>query len=296
MGSICGASNKAIAADIAKDGGDMNENNSGAIPETLYHYCGVSAFFSIMTNKQLWLSNATCMNDYTEHKRVYDRVKNRLLDLIPGENPHVAALVNELPGNISPYVFCLSSNGDSLSQWRAYTGDGAGFVIGFSGARLRERVRICNEEEVNEIALSQVVYDDCQQEKLVQGIIHDYLEEAGRLQPDDRDWIAMVRGEKLWNAAAICKNPGFHEEAEWRIVMMPVSDKEVHGGISDMCFCVRKESIIPYFTLPIQENLISTIWLGPKNYARDNKKLLEMFLGANGYGAVPIENSKATYR
>ena len=54
----------------------MNEHASPPTrqdaPQTLYHYCGMGSFHGIVQNKEIWLSDIYCMNDYMEHTWLVD--------------------------------------------------------------------------------------------------------------------------------------------------------------------------------------------------------------------------------
>lgn len=50
-----------------------------------------------------------------------------------------------------PLASCLSTKGDTLSQWRAYASDGLGFSIGFEARRILDlpasALAVCYSEE-----------------------------------------------------------------------------------------------------------------------------------------------------
>ena len=77
------------------------------------------------------------------------------------------------------------------------------------------------------------------------------------------------------------RTPGFGEEAEWRIIMTPNVERnengsEIHYGsktVSPLHFRANANSeIVSYFKLPFDVELVTEIWLGPKNYARDYRR------------------------
>jgi hypothetical protein len=133
----------------------------------------MNGFNGILTSKSLWLSDAYYMNDYKEHRWVLDRAIEQLHEL---KEPKNIALFSEVQKyidgiQIHPFACCFSSEPDSLSQWRAYAEDGAGFAIGFGGMALRLRCESYTKD--HEITCASVVYNARVQHKIRSTIIHD---------------------------------------------------------------------------------------------------------------------------
>lgn len=226
-------------------------------PDTIYHYCGVSGFHGILTSKTLWLSDAYFMNDYMEHRWILYRVMDRLRRL--GEHcetrffcEHLLALMNAMPP-LHPHICCFSSEPDLLSQWRAYSDDGAGFVVGFSTAAIEGH---CAEHQKNELGVTvqPVEYEESGQDMRIANSIANFLphfaNRTGRLDGLSQDDIAvLIRAfGQLWTIAALCKNPAFREESEWRLALLPkfrdgtTLDKGIPDiGTSQMCFRVSAD-------------------------------------------------------
>lgn len=105
---------------------------------TIYHYCDINAFHSILTYKKIWLSAANNMNDYKEVSWFVDKVYHELGKVVNDENRGV---INDFWNHSTinrplPYLCSFSTNGDMLSQWRAYANDGRGLSIGFNIEKL----------------------------------------------------------------------------------------------------------------------------------------------------------------
>ncbi len=96
----------------------------------LFHYCDQSAFINIIKSKVLWASDLKKMNDPSEllHgpnilSELYDSIFPNSKVSLDGDDDSFS--------NDNLYLACsMSKNGDLLSQWRAYSNDGAGFSIG----------------------------------------------------------------------------------------------------------------------------------------------------------------------
>jgi len=289
----------------------MSENTDTpageALPKTLYHYYGVNAFHGIVTSKQLWLSNAAFTNDYMEHKWLIDKARERIRERskTSAHSARLEQLADALDSDNAPHIFCLSSAGDLLSQWRAYSDDGAGIAVGFSGQALKSGIRKYVNEPWFLLEFRKVEYDEKSQNAIIDNLVQIYEKE--QIAADEADLRAILAASKIKLFAAICKNPGFSEESEWRIGLMINSDPdepcpgmsdEHANGPSAIAFRVSGSQIVPFFTLPFTPEAITDICLGPKNYARENRKHLEMFMLKNGYdvGHITIVNSAATYR
>lgn len=277
-------------------------------PTTIYHYCGVDGFLGIVREKELWLSHCRFMNDYAEHVGMLRQAHEHLQGLtLHGPQEEFRKALHHLSGLVqqSPYLACFSAESDVLSQWRAYANDGAGFAIGFSKDAIK---RLCDDrEKAADVGLSlrQVSYDPSQASDMLRAIIQSYL-----THPNVADWskntlVGLARAD-IWALAAVCKNRGFREEREWRIVMSPeITIDEEYGpvadrGISEKRFRVSANGIVPYFVLKFPETAITEVRLGPKNYAREpeTRETLRELFRANGYdvGKIEIEPSEATYR
>ena len=92
-------------------------------------------------------------------------------------------------------------------------------------------------------------------------------------------------------SAAICKNPGFSEEKEWRIVLFPVDMPDAYVRVSG-------DRLIPYYKFRFTPETITKIVLGRKNFARDNSSAIRILLRQNGYDYLDmqmIKRSAATY-
>lgn len=108
--------------------------------EIIYHYCDANAFHSICTNRKLWFNDLFSMNDSLEIQWGYSiweeaasvkmkKYGKEFLDEID-KILHFSGFQGLLLAN------CFSTNGDVLSQWRAYANDGKGYVIGFDAKEL----------------------------------------------------------------------------------------------------------------------------------------------------------------
>lgn len=121
--------------------------------DTIYHYCSLSTFLTIIDKKTLRLSNVLKSNDYLERKYVLLQCEDLIVDQILYQIEKTGYPCNEtqrryydlvmrktLSDTIRffddystvSHVMCFSRNKDLLSQWCGYADDGKGVAIGFS--------------------------------------------------------------------------------------------------------------------------------------------------------------------
>jgi hypothetical protein len=115
----------------------MNKNN------IIYHYTSISAFESILKNKNIRLYNSNIMNDWTESK---------IFNYLMREQGLGDSLLFDF------YIACFSKCGDKLSQWSRYGDDHDGVCIGFSfDDQIKKHKSIINTPGFNKLRKD---YDD----------------------------------------------------------------------------------------------------------------------------------------
>jgi len=269
-------------------------------PKTLYHYCGMSGFEGIVKNKNVWLSNAFFTNDYTEHRLLIDKALERLKTKPDDKYREFdKQLLKSLENRKVPlYLACFSSKRDLLSQWREYSDNAAGFVIAFSYEALNRRIESLRSK--TPIFLARVSYEQQEQGMQLDNCLEKY---RNKTVACPRNCESNVDDAHIciWFRAAQCKNHGFYEESEYRIILMPNIPTVPEDGISELRFRVTDRGKVPYYAFPFPENAVTEIGLGPKNCARFNRdahEALRSFLRANGYDVDKIEiyEAEATYQ
>jgi len=103
----------------------------------------------------------------------------------------------------------------------------------------------------------------------------------------------ITEAEKLilyiYFLSGACKKPRFREEQEIRLMVMEPRDPKIFHdkykqGISKRFYrSSEKYNKISYFTLPFLEHALTSIYLGPKNAAKNDDSNLKIFLAENGY-------------
>lgn len=304
----------------------------------LNHYCSNETFINILKNKKLWLSELTLSNDSKEGswiwKLVLDECKRTKFSL--SDQAYIKAVMESCLAERSAFGFCLSEDGDLLSQWRGYADDGAGVAIGFSIESLQALCN-CTTVDDRQFSLHEVEYGEGVQaefassyvERVKQGIdaaikissdnfqiqkfMHQFAMFGGQIQVDAAPLAAhMDVVDTIASQLFLLKNPKFKEEKEWRILCPADIDAEswvlentvkpiTYTNRETIEFRSREGCIVPYIELALTEAALmgmQKVFLGPRN--RTPKHVVQTLLAnagpSRGGKDVVVEHSAATYR
>jgi hypothetical protein len=212
--------------------------------------------------------------------------------------------------------FCLSEEGDLLSQWRGYAADATGVSVGFSKDYLEHLAEVSRQPEKSGFTLQRVEYDPEIQENLLKPTyieIKKLINEGAFRFPGKHsllDWRSddevKRNNEKIKRAFSnlsmrvlilfaklfLLKTNAFREEREWRLISYFVKTGD------DMCsFRALNDRIVPFREFDLLESesgSIVEVILGPKNTTPNY--VIDGLLKQNGFANVKILHSKATYR
>ena len=273
--------------------------------DTLYHYCTPSAFQAICETRSVRFSDVFSMNDFMEMHwgyEVWQSVARKTIsdlgkDFIDSVDS-VLALANT---KVLPLTACFSTQGDVLSQWRAYAADGCGFCIGFDAKHMTQLAA----------RPLQVLYDrELQEQELERAIrvIHDVHKEADSNIDEFVDICASVACD-----LAAYKNPAFAEESEVRLLHIVVFEHdnnrvklktaggtafEKHVEPAALGFRMRGSLPVPHVDMsivsPSGSHPIREVLMGPKNDAMPSA--VSVFLETVGATGVRVKKSMASYR
>jgi len=277
------------------------------LPKVIFHYCDLNAFLCILRFKKIWMSNSYLMNDSFENKWI-----NQYIHLIKENFPSYKQIIERIIRSYEsnpevPYISCFSSNGDLLSQWRAYADDGNGVAIGFN-TEFFNHVEVFDNPSPsgNPIILSPVIYDIEEQKKLIKRIFEIVIEqiEAGQKEEDAH----QVGHTALKRVSMICKNPAFREEGECRLIYIPyypnltVKMDSINNDPNlqnlPIQFRAKKNHLVSYFEFDISQhkgiNPINSMIFGPKNTISDFE--LKAILKEYDLSIKNIYKSSISYR
>lgn len=255
----------------------------------LVYYTSGRVALNILQQKEIWMRDASCMNDYLEvdyglhcllqafHSKSGVRFQSVLDNLYSGLSAKIGALLDEGVPHFKyrTYITCVSEHLTSedrhgrLSMWRAY-GDSNGVAI------VMNNKAFVSESAALSVYTSPVAYWSParveQELELIAGNIEANEESVRRLGEEGlRDTIF-----NMCKFAVLCtKHPGFLEEREWRVIYWPTIEESDHlermvTTVDDVPQIVYKIPLrnIPdegFFGAEIPE-LIDRIIIGPTQY------------------------------
>jgi Protein of unknown function (DUF2971) len=270
--------------------------------ELLYHYCSSETFLAICQGKKLRFSDLYSMNDFLEIRwgyAIWEEAASRLLESF-GE-PFVDEVhlhVHQLGAEQLLLASCFSTDGDVLSQWRAYAEDGMGYCIGFDAKSILGMP----------VLPLQVLYErPTQVEETIVAV--RTIHESRKNSPAEFKTDCGLLGVTL----AAMKNPAFAEEKEVRLVHSLVFE-ESNGSLrlSDtggtafgeeadqepIRFRMSSNTPVPFVDLDFSNkgavSPIREVVIGPKNMALESG--ISVFLETTTNPKVRVHRSKSSYR
>jgi hypothetical protein len=198
------------------------------------YYTTADTALLILQNKEIWMRNATCLNDFMEIEHgfnclnaAYGSQSGRFKAVVDGIFPGSSARIEQLFNGWLPhfrrdtYISCFSEHDPTenrigrLSMWRAYGGDRGIAIVVKTAPFLRQT-------DALRAYSSPVAYLD------IDGFQSEFSALLDRIEAN-RDFIESL-GEDLltthlftvFRSAMVCtKHPGFAEEREWRVIYSP---------------------------------------------------------------------------
>ena len=207
-------------------------------PDIVYHYTSPEALINILKTGKIRFYDYRFMNDSSEFIYI-----DSLIEKILPEFPSLQKELNQyltstdqrgvFPRSVETlgplfsertkhyYLFCTSTESDSLSMWRYYIKNDKyqGVNIGFHPETIGLNIAInTNQSNVEAILHGPVIYDTAQQ---VQCIKHIFQEEQDRLTNPSRsaENIAFLI-EKINECRIFFKHPAFTDEQEYRFIIV----------------------------------------------------------------------------
>jgi len=265
----------------------------------LYHYTNQTGFMGIIHSQEIWATHTQYLNDQREFLHAISLVRDIVKE-------HQASCTNDaehnvledmrdgIDGNesINICVSSFSSVPDSLSQWRAYSGGGSGFSMGFAGSFLKEVA------DAHDFYLAPCIYDRRQQMALLNALVDDALTKNINLKETGEydDYPAGgVLPANLNVYAPIIKDEAFKEEEEWRLISRPLSCRN-----NRFSFREGPSMLIPYYKMPMRnsggEFLVHDIIVGPCSYQHQALSAAKSFLVSNGFRHLSVRKTSVPLR
>ena len=312
---------------------------SPASEQILYHYTSMDSFYHIAKNQSIWMTEVSYLNDVKEHtygvgiaieaaeeyiqnreykslnssyseeyyKMVVKCLEDNVISLLRRYNRDETYLdfsyYSQLPKvrQSNLFIFSLSAERNSLSQWIAYSGEG-GVSIGFDHSQV-----LSSLEKGTAFRISRCEYDPAKQKEIIKGILNLQVnqincEAKGSTKPGCDGYVegyAEHEGycvDYIMQLASMFKNKAFKHENECRIVAFINKDSfESHPEQYPVDFRVKGGLMIPYLNLQFGESqdnsaiidsykvstslksIVTHLMLGPSKEPRLALKSIEAF-------------------
>lgn len=271
-------------------------------PQLLYHYTNAGGLKGIIDSGSIFLTDAFFLNDQSElHygrelalEVLSSRAQKASSPLRTFFTTAVASFdpFAERPHGFAYYVSSFCENGNLLSQWRAYGGQGAGFALGFLAESLSGEARVQREHTLTPV-LHRVEYNRDNQRRLVDFVVDrcaSLLEAELELLNVEMDANVLMSGWFTLLAVHLTslfpqfKHPMFFEEREWRLTLARLSHEE--DGL--LSFREAGDELVPYIAFPLaptESGLVplDEIVLAPGGEPELRRRAVKKFLRAKQY-------------
>jgi Protein of unknown function (DUF2971) len=158
------------------------------------------------------------------------------------------------------FIACFSQTKDSLSQWRAYTGVGGSYAIGFSREQLTKLTAYPTQDKMSKSFIRthfvKLEYYNAKLHDSVFDSLGDALITQSLRQPPDIEfWIQTL----VKDSAPKFKDTSFEEEHEWRLICRGNLD---YMGVK---FRPGRSHLVPYIEVSLANlsGVIKEIMVGP---------------------------------
>jgi hypothetical protein len=157
------------------------------------------------------------------------------------------------------FIACFSQTKDSLTQWRAYTGIGGSYAIGFSREQLTKLTTYLTQDKMSKKFIHtnfvKLEYYNAKLHDNVFDTLGDTLITQSLRQPNIEYWVQML----VDDTAPKFKDTSFEEEHEWRLIC--------RGNLDDMGVKFRpgRSHLVPYIEVSLENisGVIKEIMVGP---------------------------------
>jgi len=276
-------------------------------PATLYHYTDQNGLLGIIRNKKIWASHHQCLNDTREflHAKSIIRaeIDERYESLSPENRRSFETMRSTLDGpgmeEVNLYVASFSEDGDSLPQWRAYSGQGSGFALGFRGQQL-----VLPEE----FTLARCIYEPEEQSGVARAIVAEVEGMLARMAAAGADdnlsaWALLLL--TVHQFALIFKHEKFRDEREWRIFSQVLMDFAPAFSTEEpecaLDFRPGKSMLVPYRRVPLQDAKgnfpLDEIVVGPNPNREQSRRSVQSLLNSQpGLADVKARSSEVPFR
>jgi DUF2971 family protein len=264
--------------------------------EEIFHYTSLDIAYKILGGRQLWVSDLFSMNDTTEFKYAIGLIDEVLMsrwNMLPiavAEDFRPSKLL-ALSQTSGAFAGCFSSDGDLLSQWRAYPpgSNAQGVSIGFRITELGKTAwQSPGYSQLPSFSIVKINYYSEDLRNAARRICDAALDLAASrcliYEETNVFWDKVLL--LLFGFALRFKNPSYADEREWRVLKLE-PDKAVHQN--------REGKEVKFRCLNFSPKAITKINVGPRA-APETEEQLRRFLADNGLERVKVDRSAIPFR
>ena len=270
----------------------------------LYYYCSMETFTSIIKSKSIWLRNLLTMNDPSElllHKvniaeQIFIRYKQNPFEFKYANKENEDAMhaylwathfvftsgFNNINNNLF-FAICMSSEENSLAQWRMYADNGKGVCLGFDKRKILDYIKDNADYQLQEIEYYENI------KSVVDKVCSIILEKIKKIyNSNDEEQLKQFMGD----ISSYCmpewskyKTSDYSGEKETRLVYkkhtekmyMNIDASDIDSDfLSDLDWSIARGQLDLHTKISISDLGLSTITLGPLN--NTSKGLLNILL------------------
>ena len=245
--------------------------------DLLYHYTTIETLEAILKSKTLRGSHYSQLNDWKEVEIGIQKLKEGLekLEIANSVRNEVSAVISDiLQKKFNCFITSFSTQGDLLSQLRAYTDShNGGVAIGFKGSKL-------HRFESNSCSLLPCSYTTQDNDINLEQIFNPSWD-SHEENDSSRDIVLIQKClPKLIQIATTIKHYGYYEEQEWRLISIENDNAKIQR-VQDSCL---QKQFIEY---KIEPSMIDHVIISPHH---DNQQVLvEKVKKLKNKGLLPNE-------
>lgn len=251
----------------------------------IYHYTNASAMIGMLGSGKIWATHVDRMNDSREYEIGVESVERWVRENLERQTrPLIERAISSLE-SVDTFIACYSSVANRLSQWRAYSGSGVGYCVGF---KTSEMARTDGRMPL----LKKVIYSEDYGKNVVVRLldrVDEFLTKNDFGDVEVGYFLGMLEA-KFNSIACIIKHSGFEEESEYRQIYQP----SVSSLTLETKFRSGRYGLTPYVEFGFLESgrlPIESITIGPCADPDDEERTLRLILSEHGYSNVEIRKS-----
>jgi len=275
---------------------DLKRYFQKPIPEVLYHYSSTEKLKGILNTNVFWASNINDLNDRSEYQYGIDVIRRVLTSIDSSFNSNFIGLfidqIDKFERDIgSIFILSLSTNGDSLPLWQAYS-NLDGYNIGL------DLHFVLNNTPPDILCHGHVIYSKEKQEQIINEKATDLYEFYKEFAPNcEKDEFNIIFGfifTQVLNYITLFKHPAFEHENEYRFVYYVNGSTESRIKVTGQGkpYVEITTEILDYLSneLPLVE-----IRMGPKN-VNNKEDVLSIFINNENTREINIFKSDIPLR